>query len=132
MPVIDTSAVIATLTADPPAPDLVVRVSRGDLHAPHLIDVEFTHALRRLLATGRLSLERASGARQDFVDLPIVRYPHGPLLDRMWDLRDNLSSYDAAFVALSEVLEMPLLTADARLAGAPGNHALMEVYRAIE
>lgn len=122
---------MAVLTADPAASDLVVRVAAGDLHAPHLIDVEFTHALRRLLATGRLSLERALGARQDFVDLPILRYPHGPLLDRMWELRDNLTAYDAAFVALSEVLEMPLVTADARLAAAPGNDAVIEVYPAI-
>lgn len=128
MPVIDTSAAMAVLTADPPAPALVARVRAGDLHAPHLIDVEFTHAMRRLLATGRLSLDRAQGARQDFVDLPILRYPHGPLLDRMWDLRDNLSGYDASFVTLSEVLEMPLITADARLAAAPGNDAVIEVY----
>ncbi len=125
---IDTSAVIAVLTADPPLTDLVGRMAAGDLHAPHLIDVEFTHAIRRLVMTGRMSLDRSGEARQDFADLAIVRYPHGPFLDRMWELRDNLTAYDAAFVALSEALEVPLVTADARLMATPGHRAVIEVY----
>ncbi len=103
-------------------------MSEGDLHAPHLIDVEFVHVVRRFVATGRITVERANAMRSDFADLPITRYPHGTLLDRMWHLRHNLTAYDAAYVALSEALEVPLVSTDARLAGAPGHHAVIEVY----
>jgi predicted nucleic acid-binding protein len=58
----------------------------------------------------------------------ITRYSHGLLLDRMWDLRDNVSAYDAAFVALAEALALPLVTTDARLASAPGHRAMIEAY----
>ncbi len=77
---------------------------------------------------GHVSLDRARQARVDFADLPIVRYPHGPLLDRMSELRDNLTAYDAAFVALSEALDVPLVTTDAKLAAAHGHHAVVEAY----
>lgn len=83
--------------------------------------------LRRLVARGKLSRDRAEDARQDFADLAIVRYPHFPLLDRMWELRANITPHDAVFIALSEVLGVPLVTADARLAGAPGHRATVEV-----
>lgn len=72
--------------------------------------------------------ERAEDARADFVDLAIVRYPHEPLADRMWELRHNLSAYDAAFVALAEALDAPLVTCDGRLSAAPGHDALVEVF----
>ena len=71
---------------------------------------------------------RAAEIRDDFGRLHILRYPHGLLLDRMWDLRHNLSAYDATFVVLSEVLDVPLVTTDARLAAAPGNNAVIEAY----
>jgi predicted nucleic acid-binding protein len=128
MPVVDTSALIAALFGDPSPQSLVERLSGGDLHAPHLVDVEFTHVARRLVATGLVSPERAQRGRSDFADLPIIRYPHGPFLDRMWQLRDNLTAYDAVFVALSEALDAPLVTTDGRLASAPGHHATVEVY----
>lgn len=128
LPVLDTSAVVAVLMGDHPSRQLAARVSGGDLHAPHLVDVEFTHVVRRLVASGRVTIERANGLRADFADLPIIRYPHGPLLDRMWQLRDNLSAYDAAFVALSEALDLPLVTVDARLAASPGHNATVEAY----
>lgn len=129
MLVVDTSAVVAALVAEPPNELLRARLTRdGDLHAPHLVDVEVLHVLRRLVARGRLSRDRAEDARQDFADIAIVRYPHVPLLDRMWELRENITPYDAAFVALSEALGVPLVTADARLAGAPGHRAVVEVF----
>jgi predicted nucleic acid-binding protein len=75
-----------------------------------------------------LTLERANDARVDFADLPIRRYPHHPFADRMWDLRQNLTASDAAYVALSEALEAPLVTCDARLATSPGHQAQVEVF----
>ena len=109
-------------------PVLADRLAGSRLHAPHLLDVEFLHALRRLVATGRVPADRAPVIRADFGSLRIVRYPHGLLLDRMWELRDNLTAYDATFVALSEALEAPLVTTDARLAAAPGHQAVIEAY----
>jgi len=129
MLVVDTSAVLAALAADEPDEALVERLGAdGDLHAPHLIDVEVVHALRRLVHRGELAVERALAVRLDFGDLSIVRYPHVALLDRMWELRDNFTAYDAAFVALSEGLRAPLVTTDARLASAPGHRAEIERF----
>ncbi|MCA1605247.1 MAG: type II toxin-antitoxin system VapC family toxin, partial [Acidobacteria bacterium] len=99
-----------------------------DLHAPHLIDVEILHALRRLVARGRLTEERAVDVRVDFGDLTIVRYPHHPLADRIWELRHNITAYDAAFVALSEALDVPLITCDARLASAGQHSSAIELF----
>jgi predicted nucleic acid-binding protein len=126
--IVDTSALVAALLEDPRPFTLLDRLSGEEFHAPHLVDVEFTHALRRLLATGQLTPDRAARGRTDFADLAIVRYPHTPLLDRMWELRENLTAYDAAYVALSEALDAPLVTADARLAAAPGHHAVVEAF----
>ncbi len=129
MLVLDSSAALAALISEPPNSALVARLSSdGDLHAPHLIDVEVTHALRRLVRHGELSDSRAQRAREDFQEVTIVRYPHGALLDRMWELRDNLSAYDAAFVALSEALGAPLVTRDSRLAKASGHRAVVESF----
>lgn len=101
----------------------------GDLHAPHLIDVEATHALRRMVRRGELAASRAEGMREDLREVTLMRYPHVGLLDRMWELRENLTAYDAAFVALSEALEAPLVTADARLGAATGHRAVVETLR---
>jgi predicted nucleic acid-binding protein len=127
--VVDTSAVIGVLAGQPRAARLVDRViNDGDLHAPHLIDVEFQHALRRLVVARAINDDRAADARMDFADLTIVRYPHVSLADRMWELRHNLTAYDAAFLALAEALGAPLVTCDARLARAPGHAASVEVF----
>ena len=129
MIVVDTSAVIDVLIGRPADSRLAERVAgAGELHAPHLIDVEFLHALRRLVVTGKLGVDRAEDARQDFADLAIVRYPHGPLADRMWELRHNVTPYDAAFLALAEALEVPLVTCDGRLARSSGHHAHIELH----
>ncbi len=103
---------------------------RGEsLAAPHLVDLEVASALRRLAGRGTLTDRRASAALRDLSDLPLQRAPHTPLLPRVWALRRNLTPYDAAYVALAEALEAPLLTADRRLAEAPGPRCPIEVLR---
>jgi predicted nucleic acid-binding protein len=127
MLVVDTSAVLAALADRTPDASLVSRLADdGDLHAPHLIDIEILHALRGLVRGGKLSADRADDVRTDVAALAITRYGHEPLADRVWALRDNLTAYDAVFVALSEALEIPLITCDARLAAAPG--IMVELY----
>ncbi len=104
-----------------------------DLHAPHLVGVEVASALRRIVALGETDAPRATEALTDFLDLPLERYAHEALLPRAWTLRDNLSAYDATYVALAEVLEdrgAPLLTADRRLARAARAHSEVEVFLA--
>lgn len=129
--IVDTSAALAALTATDPAPGLVERLAQdGDLHTPHLIDIEILHALRRMTMTGELSEERAADARTDFAELALTRYPHQPLSDRIWTLRHNLTAYDATFVALAETLDAPLVTCDAGLATAPAHDASIELFRA--
>jgi predicted nucleic acid-binding protein len=127
--VVDSSAALEALAARDPAAGLVERLAEdGDLHAPHLIDTEILHALRRMLRRGQISEERAHDARTDFAELTLVRYPHEPLNDRVWQLRENVTAYDATFVALAEALDVPLVTCDARLAAAPGHRARVELY----
>ena len=133
MLVVDTSAVVAALVARPPNQTLVNRLRvDGDLHAPHLLDVELLHALRRLVLAGQLSEDRAADARTDVADLTVVRYGPGALADRTWELRHNLTAYDATFIALAEALNAPLVTCDARLARAPGSSAVVELYEGAE
>jgi predicted nucleic acid-binding protein len=129
--VVDTSAVLGAILAREPAPGLIERLAGdGDLHAPHLIDTEVLHALRRMSMNDQLSEERAADARTDFAGLTLVRYPHEPLNDRVWALRPSLTAYDATFVALAEALDAPLITCDTRLAQAPGNRAVIELFDA--
>jgi predicted nucleic acid-binding protein len=130
--VVDTSAVLGALSGRPPVPGLAERLEAdGDLHAPHLLDVEIVHALRRLVLAGELSEDRASDIRLDFADLVLVRYPHQPLADRMWELRHNVSAYDAAFLALAEALGAPLVTCDRRLARAGKQIVGVELFGAL-
>lgn len=129
MLVVDTSAVLAALVARQPAAGLVQRLAQdGDLHAPHLIDTEILHALRQLTIGKEISEDRAADARSDFAELALVRYPHQPLSDRVWELRHNLTAYDATFVALAEAIGAPLVTCDARLASAPEHRAHIELF----
>jgi predicted nucleic acid-binding protein len=101
-----------------------------DLHAPHLIDLEVLSALRRVMASGDATAGRGDEAVADFLDIPIERYPHDVLAPRIWQLRENFSPYDAAYVALAESLTaepVPLLTADARLGRAAREHLKIAV-----
>ncbi len=130
MLVIDCSAAINALV-EPRSAALVERLSGvRELHAPHLLDVEMLHALRRLVGIGKLTTERAEYVLQDFAALRIRRYSHRPLADRIWALRENLTAYDAAFVSLAETLALPVVTCDARLASAPVHEAKIEVFGA--
>lgn len=95
------------------------------LHAPHLLDIEVTQVIRRYAATGEVDEGRGRAALEDLCDLPVRRYPHDVLLPRVWALRNNLTAYDAAYVALAEALDAVLVTRDKRLAGAAGHHALV-------
>jgi predicted nucleic acid-binding protein len=129
--VVDTSAVIGALVGRPPDRQLLDRLGvDGDLCAPHLLDIELLHVLRRLVIGGQLSEDRAADARDDFADLAVARYDHVALADRTWELRHDLTAYDATFVALAELLGVPLVTCDPRLADAPGNRAVTELYEA--
>lgn len=128
MLVLDTSAAVAAVAQEPPNPRIIERLATdGDLRAPHLIDVEFVHALRGLVRRRQIGQERAAQAMADFGDLRIVRYAHVHLRDRIWELRDNLTAYDAAFVALAEVLNVPLVTTDGALARVSTHLARVEV-----
>ena len=129
MIVIDASVVVDALATPTPNPALAQRLDRDDdFRAPHLIDVEFASAMRRLVSEGQLTADRAADALSDLHALRIVRYPHLSLVDRMWELRNNLTAYDAAYVALAEILEVPFVTCDARLASSPGHQAKIELF----
>jgi predicted nucleic acid-binding protein len=100
---------------------------RDTLHAPHLLDVEVAQVLRRFVLRGELYESRAREAIDTLREFPLRRYPHEPLLGRIWALRENLTAYDAAYVALAEGLRSPLVTRDRRLAAAPGISATVKV-----
>src|SRR5271157_3552175 len=98
------------------------------LHTPHLLDLEVTQVLRRLVREGALPAHRADEAVRDLLDLRITRYPHFVLLPRIWQLRHNFSAYDAAYVVLAEELGARLVTRDSRLASASGHTAAIELF----
>ena len=127
MSVVDTSAIVAALALED---DRLLRriATEAELHAPHLVDLEVLDALRKLVARREVSEDRAAYIREDFAALRIERSPHEPFAERVWELRANLSSYDAVFVALAETLDLPLVTYDMRLAGAPGHGATVEAF----
>ena len=131
MIVLDASAAVAVfLNLGPGAGNIRLRISLPgeSLHVPHLFDVEVLHVLRRHSLHGALAGPRESAALGGLHDMRLSRYSHTLLLDRIWELRNNLSASDAAYVALAETLNAPLVTTDARLARAPGTRAEVEVY----
>ena len=97
------------------------------LHAPHLIDVEVAQTLRRLVRLKELDPARAELALDDYLALVVERHAHVELVPRLWQLRETLTAYDAAYVALAEGLNAPLLTCDGKLARAPGHKAVVEL-----
>jgi predicted nucleic acid-binding protein len=103
------------------------RLHNETLLSPELIDLEVAQVLRRLVSRGALDEERAIDALTDLMALPLVRAPHAALLPRCWELRQNVTIYDAAYVALAEALQATLLTSDLRLARASGLACRIEV-----
>jgi predicted nucleic acid-binding protein len=97
------------------------------LHAPHLVDVEVASVLKRRSRAGDMGDHQAGLALEDLTKLPLTRYPHFPLLPRMWELRANLSLYDAAYVALAEALGCPFVTGDKKIARASGVRCEVEI-----
>jgi predicted nucleic acid-binding protein len=136
MMVLDASAAVdALLNVQPNAMQIQERIKQEDsgdlrenLHVPHLFGVEVLHALRRLILTGHLSETRANRAVNAMLNMRLARYPHEPFAGRIWELKDNVSAYDAAYVALAEALDAPLITTDRRLAQASAHKAKVELY----
>lgn len=129
MIVVDASALLETLLRTPAAVSVDRHLfgSQETLHAPHLLDVEIAQVLRRYVALGQIDPERCRLALIDLADFPLSRYSHTVLLPRIWELRNNLTAYDAAYVALAEVLDAKLLTRDRRLAAACNNYIQVEL-----
>lgn len=118
MIVLDASALLEVLLGRPIASRIESRIFQpGEtLHVPHLVDLEVAQVLRRFEAAGQLSASRGRAALDDLADLPLTRYPHTIFLPRIWTWRQNLTAYDATYVALAEALGANLLTCDAKLA----------------
>lgn len=129
MIVVDASALLEFLLQTPLGGRVEARLFRdGDeLHAPHLIDVEVTQALRRLVRSREVSPDRAAEAIADLVQVDLHRHAHLDLLTRAWKLRDNITAYDAVYVALAEALGATVVTCDGPLGHAPGHRAPVEV-----
>jgi predicted nucleic acid-binding protein len=124
--VLDASAAVELTTRSARAQSVAEAIAQSDagsVHAPHLIDLEVAQVLRGLVLRRALTAPEAAEALDDFLSLRIERYPHRQLLTRVWELRENLTSYDASYVALAEALDADLLTADERLSHAPGRAA---------
>lgn len=129
MIVVDASAMIEVLLVTPAVLGLEERLftAKSTLHVPHLLDLEVAQVLRRYVARQEIEALRASQALADLTDLPLTRYPHEPFLPRIWELQQNVTAYDAAYLALAEELRVPLLTCDGRLARSAGHEAVIEV-----
>ena len=129
MIVLDASAAIDWLIQTP-AGHLIgqrIRNRNETIHAPYLLDLEVLQVLRRLALQGVISDQRADIAVHDLLNLRIVRYPHFILLQRVWQLRQNLTAYDAVYVALAERLRASLITRDAGIAAAANHQAQVEL-----
>jgi predicted nucleic acid-binding protein len=122
--VVDASAALSALLNAGPAR---AALGRQQLHVPHLIDAEVASGLRRRVRAGQVEPESAWNALRVWQRLGMTRYPVVALLPRVWELRENVSAYDASYVALAELLGCDLLTADARLARAPGTRCASTV-----
>jgi len=128
--VLDASAAIDWLLQTSAGKRIEQRIfsQNESLHSPHLLELEVGQVLRRLVREGAVSAHRADQAIEDLLDLRMTRYPHGILLPRIWQLRHNLSAYDAAYVVLAEKLGASLVTRDGRLASASGHAASIELF----
>lgn len=129
MIVVDASVVVEVLLRSDAGAALEERLFDGNdsLHAPHMLDVEVAHALRRCALHRDIDERHGRDALADLAAMSIARYGHQPLLERIWQLRHNLTAYDAAHLALAERLGAPLLTRDSALASVTGHHARVEL-----
>jgi len=129
--VLDASAVVALLLSTPVGRRVAEEISSPtvSLHSPELLDVEVLQALRRYVRLGAISADRGLLGVEALEQLDITRYGHTELLSRIWALRDNFTACDAAYVALAEALDAPLVTLDARLAAAPSHQAKVRVLQ---
>ena len=130
MIVLDASAAVDWLLQTPDGQRIEQRIyARNEtLHTVHLLDVEFAQVMRRLMREGTVTRRRAEEAMEDLIAVRVTRYAPVLLLNRIWQLRENLSAYDAAYVALAEELKAPLITRDGGIAAAPGHRATIEVF----
>ena len=128
MIVVDASAMLEFLLQTDLGARVEARLFRDgkEFHAPHLVDVEVTQGLRRLVRSGEVSATRAAEAIEDLSDLDLHRHAHLILLNRAWQLRENVTAYDAMYVALAEALDATMITCDSPLAKAPGHRARIE------
>ncbi len=122
MIVLDASALVELILSTPTGQLIATRIAdpAEGLHTPHLADVEVVQALRRYVREGTLDANAAADALDDLRALDLQRHAHEPLLERVWEMRENLTAYDAVYVALAEVLDGVLLTCDGPLSRAPG------------
>lgn len=127
MIVLDASAVIELVLRSGAGRAVEARIADESLHAPQLILIEAAQVMRRLTRAGVVTAARADEALTDIRDLGVALYGHEALVGRVWLLRDSLTAYDAAYVALAEGLEAPVVTFDERLAAATGHLAEVEV-----
>lgn len=129
MIVADASVIVEALLSTGGAGSLArERLRRDpDLHVPHLLDVEVTSALGRRVRLGQTDLGIADQVMADLCDLAALRWDHEPLLPRVWELRDNVSPYDAVYVVLAEILGAVLVTSDLRLSRAAGLRCPVDV-----
>lgn len=129
MIVVDSAAVIDALGGAAGCEELRVRLSSEELHAPFLLDYEVVSVVRGLTLASHISASRGEELLADFEDLPVQRWPAlDALRRRSFELRHNFSSYDAAYIALAEALECPLVTRDARLERAGGHNAQVDLH----
>lgn len=130
MIVLDASATVDWLLQTSAGRKIEARIYSGNesLHAPHLLDLEVAQVMRRLARERTISAQRADEALEDLISLRLTRHPHTLFLTRVWRLRNNLSAYDAAYIAVAEMLDAPLLTRDSRIASAPGHSAAVELF----
>lgn len=129
MIVLDASAAIEWLFQSPAGVKIDKRIfsTFESLHAPHLLDVEVAQVVRRYVRDKAITAQRGQEALEDLSGMPLTRYAHDFLIPRVWELRATLTAYDAVYVALAEVLDVPLLTCDRRIASASGHSANVQV-----
>lgn len=131
MIVLDASVLVELILSTPTGASVARRIADPSeaLHVPHLVDLEVAQALRRYVRMGDIDAAFAAAALEDFRALDLQRHAHEPFLGRVWELRDNLTAYDAVYVALAEILGGVLLTSDGRLAGAPAIDCEVELIQ---